>query len=443
MLQLLIHFYCFLLYLADQTLDCTGIKCLACPEDSVTTTVESVQPEAHDTSSEALLQSAISVPIASDHPDDADELIIKSKSKRSIAPFKRETIRIVPGGYEYTQRRKRHSVALPAINYRTINEQKIHECCAHRQCECDVQKCSDKRPKCTDDHVLLLIRSANGQPGDCCDEYHCAIEPKCMASSKLNELPAIIIKTDDNTHAITSEWIIDGTRHCKCVNGQRVCDGAVAATVATASKVLPTSEPTAMTTITTTENIITCYSDNMNQHYALNETWREDDCTTCVCDKSGAPICHSSVCKPKSCKMIREPGICCPICVEIFNSFCDGHSDCDIVCRYGLEIDPSSKCQMCKCAKPPSRHQQQLPLPRPSSPSLIYPDFDATIDTNIVHNENMNVNLILYLPVLIVICLTIIVFMFVVGLTCKYLHYNKDKYCVNKKMYDNNLTPLI
>lgn len=495
------RFLFFSISSTDRPLDCSEVRCLPCPEDSVTTTQLLVKPDPLD--SETLLKKPIAVPIDTDHLANTDELIIKGKSKRAIVP--REAIRIVPGGYEFTADRR--------IRRSAINGQRIQECCAHRQCQCDAQKCLANRPECMTDQVLLLARRANGMPGDCCDEYRCGIEPKCTVANKLTRHPAIVFKADDdNAHAITSEWIVNGASRCKCVDGQRVCDD-VATTVATTSAITTTTTPLAMatgtatsttmtttieppsptpttltitnttapataeatTTSATTEHHITCYSSIYEEHFAVNETWREDECTECVCDKSGTPICTSPVCKPRSCKMIRAPGQCCPVCDEIDNPFCIGHGDCDIVCRYGLEMNHDEGCQLCKCAKMPTEKPQQLPpttqspsspstpsssatsspaptpqiaasSPQPtespsstSSSSLPYPD----IDTNIVRNENMNVNLILYLPVLIVICLTIIVFMFVVGLTCKYLHYNKDKYCVNKKMYDNNLTPLI
>lgn len=204
---------------------------------------------------------------------------------------------------------------------------------------------------------------------------------------------------------------------------------------------VPSTEPirtTSPTSPTSPPEPATCYSQNHDRHFSRNSTWNEDDCTRCICDESGLPICHSSICKPKNCaKQIIIPGQCCPVCDLRDSKYCAGHSDCAIVCRYGLDVNPVTGCQICKCARnwPPS---VETPPPSPPNPAI-----DSTIDTNIVHRQGTEFNLEFYLPILIVICLSIILFMFVVGLTCKYMQYNKDKYCVNKKMYDNNLTPLI
>lgn len=399
---------------------------MICPDDS--TIIESIIVP--DSSSENLIKNTIAVP-SENFDDSADELIIQGKSKRSIKPFKRrERIRIVPGGDEYVVQRKRRSIVIPKIDYKTVNElQQIEKCCANQVCKCDEDKCIRNRPICQTGQILLLIRTANKKPGDCCSEYRCNDrKPNCV-SSKFNVggNPAIALKIN-NSNLTEIEWI-DGLKQCKCIDGEAICNnGTNEHTVASASH---TDQ------IAFDIESISCYSSSHNRHFPRNATWSEDDCTHCMCDDSGVPICHSSVCKPKNCaKLIRVPGECCPVCDQRDSKYCAGHSDCGIVCRYGLDIHPINGCQICKCAK-------SWPTPQTSAQPSSYPEIDATMDTNIIHNENTDFNLILHLPVLVVICLTIIIFMFIVGLTCKCLHYNKDKYCVNKKMYDNNLTPLI
>lgn len=378
-----------------------------------------------DSSSENLLKNAIAVPISPDQfPSETlerNELIISGRTKRAIKPFKRhETIRIVPGGYEHIQRKRRNVV----IDYKTANEQKIQECCSHRKCVCDESKCERMRPECDDDQILLLVHKATESPGDCCSEYRCDIKPNCANET---DHPGVISVHSNRTEI---EWI-SNCKRCKCQNGESICEKICEINEPTVE-----SAPVAVTVPDVPSEPAGCYSSNHDRHYARNATWNEDDCTRCMCAANGTPICHSSVCKPKNCaKLIRLPGQCCPVCDLRDSKYCAGQSDCGIVCRYGLDVNPITGCQVCKCKSwPPSQTSVQPPA---------YPEIDATMDTNIVHNDNTDFNLILYLPVLVIICMTIIIFMFVMGLMCKYLHYNKDKYCVNKKMYDNNLTPLI
>jgi len=46
---------------------------------------------------------------------------------------------------------------------------------------------------------------------------------------------------------------------------------------------------------------------------ALNETWMEDDCTSCVC-RDGQTKCQASFCRTPCLHPRIVPGECCPVC---------------------------------------------------------------------------------------------------------------------------------
>lgn len=46
---------------------------------------------------------------------------------------------------------------------------------------------------------------------------------------------------------------------------------------------------------------------------SLNETWMEDDCTTCVC-RDGQTKCQASFCRTPCLHPRKVPGECCPVC---------------------------------------------------------------------------------------------------------------------------------
>lgn len=168
-------------------MDCSDITCLTCPDDSITIfetspAINTDTPDQDDTSSENLLKNAVSVPISGNNSPTDDtanhELIISGKTKRAIKPSRRETIKIVPGGREFFER-KRRSIVIPSINYEFVNEQKIFECCSRRRCHCDETRCQQMRPECAVNEVLIVVRNATKSPGDCCSEYRCGSEPEC------------------------------------------------------------------------------------------------------------------------------------------------------------------------------------------------------------------------------------------------------------------------
>lgn len=95
-----------------------------------------------------------------------------------------------------------------------------------------------------------------------------------------------------------------------------------------------------------------CYSRKTHRYYAFAESWNDDECTLCTCDRGGKVNCQTSFCKPLSCqKILQHPGECCPVCDSKNSEFCSGQEDCEIVCRHG-HVRTVSGCKQCKCINP-------------------------------------------------------------------------------------------
>lgn len=205
-----------------------------------------------------------------------------------------------------------------------------------------------------------------------------------------------------------------------------------------------------------------CYSSNLKHHFAVNETWKEDDCTACVCSKTGESQCTSPLCKPLTCeKRIHIKGECCEVCDTSNSKYCVGDEDCDLHCLHGFEIDQSSGCTICRCAKttttpnaPPSKVPDSTPYTI-VAPTNTTDATMATVSTTESKSSDIDQRInemdstrtaadswFVYLPILLGICITIAAFVIVVSLVCRHFSHNRGKHRLNHKQ-NNNLTPLI
>lgn len=179
-----------------------------------------------------------------------------------------------------------------------------------------------------------------------------------------------------------------------------------------------------------------CYSRNHKRHYSINDTWNEDDCTQCTCNDLGEPKCRISVCKVFTCeKKIHKKGECCPECDWSGTKYCVGHEACDIYCRNGFEVDSETGCNICRCAK--------IGVTSTTIGSITTghnATDERTISETTANGKMTEDNLMVYLPIMIVICVSLILFLFIVGLTCRYINKHKDKHRLNLK---HTTTPLI
>lgn len=205
----------------------------------------------------------------------------------------------------------------------------------------------------------------------------------------------------------------------------------------------------------------TCYSSTLKQHFSVNETWNEDDCTHCECGEKGDTRCRSSVCKAISCeKKIKKPGQCCPECDFSDSKYCVGDEDCDLHCRNGFDTDPTNGCTICRCAKTTTTTTTTSSTPASESASTTASSFTSTTQStyNIHNDENVRNasdnrtgaapasttdGWFVHSPIILGICITIAAFVIVVSLSCRYMTHNKGKHRLNRKQKSNNLQPLI
>ena len=106
---------------------------------------------------------------------------------------------------------------------------------------------------------------------------------------------------------------------------------------------------------------------------SLNETWMEDDCTTCIC-RDGQSKCQASFCRTPCLQPRKVPGECCPVCDgndgfwEFYflywqkiklTELCVLIDDCHLQCLYGRAVDSSGR-ELCECRKVPDEDFRDL-----------------------------------------------------------------------------------
>lgn len=313
---------------------------------------------------------------------------------------RRESIKIVPGGYI---RRRRdasigdnHIIGASSTSPEPIHVPSSHEqqqqrrqteCCSpdRVQCKCNYAKCKDI--ECLPLQYKIAIAHATGVPGNCCPRYMCSAQKPTCYSQNLKR-----------TFNPFEQWDEDPCTHCECSeNGENLCN---------------------------------------------------------------ISMCKPMSCEKK----VTIPGQCCPVCDISGSIYCQDHENCDVHCRNGLERDPIRGCLMCLCAKSnvtmsSSTTTTTAPAPATSTSSDIEDDivnsstvasivpeesggtgdFNQQIDTSSTKPIDKDDNWFVHMPIMLGICITVVAFTVVVSLTCRHMSHNKDKHHLNRKQN----TPLI
>lgn len=151
------------------------------------------------------------------------ETLNKLLQKRSIPYHRRESIKIVPGGYHLYEIHKRSvngkydylttsTTAIEEFHKNEKNDDMIARCCEFKECKCyppHESKCIE--PHCEKPLIKSVKRKASAQPGDCCDEYECIKPTYC--ESKLTRI----------RYQIGAVWEESDCQTCRCINGEIEC----------------------------------------------------------------------------------------------------------------------------------------------------------------------------------------------------------------------------
>ncbi|XP_020300380.1 cysteine-rich motor neuron 1 protein-like isoform X2 [Pseudomyrmex gracilis] len=90
----------------------------------------------------------------------------------------------------------------------------------------------------------------------------------------------------------------------------------------------------------------------------LGEEWKQNDCSTCVCNEDGIASCQMTMCKSCENAIPPDPGECCPHCPPPTNNStfdqrsgdtCRPLDDCKMKCFHGFRTDEDN-CPICECA---------------------------------------------------------------------------------------------
>ncbi|RWS13650.1 hypothetical protein B4U79_14567, partial [Dinothrombium tinctorium] len=188
-------------------------------------------------------------------------------------------------------------------------------CCPLPRCICRPESCT--RPTCPSGLVLKLKSKGSGSPGSCCDIYDCAKDTRsCHHENK--------------TYANGEQWKIDKCTHCECRNGLKFCKTKTCDYGECSGGDEPGDE-------CCPRCAHGCFDEKKRKAYHTNQSWLEDDCTTCECS-NGKISCVSTVCQAPQCADPKWiPGECCPYCEE-----------CEIECEYGFKRALNGE-QLCEC----------------------------------------------------------------------------------------------
>lgn len=147
---------------------------------------------------------------------------------------------------------------------------------------------------------------------------------------------------DGVTYEDGSSWpSLDGCQQCRCSSGLTFCVRVSFCRELGQCGVIVTL-PGACCPV-----CFGCVSPS-GRKMSLNETWMEDDCTTCIC-RDGQSKCQASFCRTPCLQPRKVPGECCPVCDD----------DCHLQCLYGRAVDPNGR-ELCECRKVPDEDFRDL-----------------------------------------------------------------------------------
>ncbi|XP_054995058.1 extracellular matrix organizing protein FRAS1 [Sorex araneus] len=191
--------------------------------------------------------------------------------------------------------------------------------CAHGAVRCAPQPCPP--PRCGPGKRELIPE------GSCC--------PVCVGPGK----PC---SSEERVYQDGQEWSLSPCARCTCR------DGTVQCFTAQCQPLFCNQEETVVRVpgqCCPRCSARTCVAaGRVHEH---GEQWRENACTTCICDQ-GEVRCHKQACPPLRCekgqKKARRPGECCEECVSPAGS-CSSQG----VVRYQGDMWKSSACEFCVC----------------------------------------------------------------------------------------------
>ncbi|XP_075218123.1 crosveinless 2-secreting protein [Lycorma delicatula] len=197
------------------------------------------------------------------------------------------------------------------INGQVVTEERnvmlLEDPCLKCRCDGGRMTCSKKACPVLHCPASAMIR----QPGDCC--------PTCNGSRRLMEPPKGSCLLGRELHPAGQTFHEDRCTVCSCLNGTSVCHRSVCPVLTCPSDrqihppgccphcplVLPVNTSCTVGGVT----------------YKDGETWQLDQCKSCVCHE-GQVRCAMEMCPqlnvpcPPNFHLMRDPGQCCPRCVE-------------------------------------------------------------------------------------------------------------------------------
>lgn len=184
--------------------------------------------------------------------------------------------------------------------------------------------------------IVLFLLLVSGF-GCCWAEASAAPPPPPPASTSCT--------VDGVTYPDGSVWpTLDGCQQCRCSTGLAFCVRVSFCRDLAQCGVIITP-PGACCPV-----CFGCVSPS-GKKMALNETWMEDDCTSCVC-RDGQTKCQASFCRTPCLHPRIVPGECCPVC--------DDNDDCPLQCLYGRLADSVTGNELCQCRKLPEEDFHDL-----------------------------------------------------------------------------------
>lgn len=180
--------------------------------------------------------------------------------------------------------------------------------CVKCHCENGYMTCSKKA--CP---VLNCPESAvEHKPGECC--------PQCTGFRRLIEPPNGKCLMERELHAAGETFHHDFCTTCSCLNGTLVCRRNACPTLDCPEdrQVLSPGRCCKHCSPAIQDSISTCTVGGRT--YEEGETWQLDQCKSCGCNQGQIrcvmPLCQTILPCPPRFKLQRDPGQCCPRCVE-------------------------------------------------------------------------------------------------------------------------------
>ncbi|XP_065453534.1 extracellular matrix organizing protein FRAS1 isoform X1 [Chrysemys picta bellii] len=163
--------------------------------------------------------------------------------------------------------------------------------------------------------------------GECC--------PKCVGTGESCSFDGQMFRDGE-------EWHLSQCSKCVCRNGETQCFTAECQPVLCSE-----DEAMAVSPGKCCPECIPKPCSISGKVYEHGEQWKENSCTTCICDR-GAAKCLKQACTPRTCEKdqnkVQRPGKCCEQCVSS-----KGSCLYEGTIRYHNEMWNGTRCEFCTC----------------------------------------------------------------------------------------------